>query len=88
MKEKLSRIVLVLLLGIFSFYYTEKSIDFIREKDPIMETIKKESKEFEVKAINATIIDNKIIPTTTPRNKIISGSINDFIRSITFLCNS
>lgn len=62
MKEKLSRIVLVLLLGIFSFYYTEKSIDFIREKDPIMETIKKESKEFEVKAINATIIDNKIIP--------------------------
>lgn len=62
MENKLIRIFLVLLLAIFSFYYTEKVIDFIREKDPIMETIKKESKEFEVTPINATIKDNIMIP--------------------------
>ena len=62
MKSKLISISLVLLLGIFSFYYTEKVIDFIREKDPIMKTIKKESKLFEIKPTNAKIIDNKIIP--------------------------
>lgn len=62
MKNKLISISLVLLLGIFSFYYTEKVIDFIREKDPIMKTIKKESKEFEIEPTNAKIVDNTIIP--------------------------
>lgn len=62
MKSKLIRIFLVLLLAIFSFYYTEKVIDFIREKDPIMKTIKKEAKEFEVTPTDATIIDNIMIP--------------------------
>lgn len=62
MKNKLIRIFLVLLLAVFSFYYTEKVIDFIREKDPIMKTIKKESKEFEVTPTNATIQDNTMIP--------------------------
>ena len=62
MKNKLIRIFLVLLLAIFSFYYTEKVIDFIREKDPIMKTIKKEAKEFEVTPTNAVINDKTMIP--------------------------
>lgn len=62
MKSKLIHIFVVLLLGVFSFYYTEKVIDFIREKDPIMKTIKKESTEFEVEPTDAKIINNTIIP--------------------------
>ncbi len=62
MKQKLYHIIFVLLLGLFSFYYTNKVIGFIRESDPIMKTIKKESNNHEISAINAKIKDNKIIP--------------------------
>ena len=62
MKNKIFHVIAVILLGIFSFYYTNKVIDFIRESDPIMKTIKKESENYEIDAINATIENNKIIP--------------------------
>ena len=62
MKKNIFRIIIVLFLGLFSFYYTEKVIDFIRESDPIMKKIKSENLNFEVSAIDAKIEDNKIIP--------------------------
>ena len=62
MKEKLCRIIGVILLGVFSFYYTNKVVDFIRQTDPIMKKIKKESKNYKVLATNAKIKGNKIVP--------------------------
>lgn len=56
------QIIIVLALGLFSFFYTDKVIDFIRNSDPIMKSIKKESTSHNVDPINAKVKDNKIIP--------------------------
>ena len=62
MNHKFLRVILVISLGLFSFYYTDKVINFIRETDPIMKTIKKESSNYEVSPINAKVKGNKITP--------------------------
>lgn len=71
MLKKTIQIVVVLLLTIFSFYYTNKSIELIRMQDPIMKTIKNKESKYETKAINAIIKENTIIPG-------ISGKVIDY----------
>lgn len=71
MFKKLLQVTLVLLLSIFSFYYTNKSIELIRYQDPIMKTIKTTEKKYEIPAIDATIKENTIIPG-------ISGKVIDY----------
>lgn len=65
MIKKLIRVTLILLLSVFSFYYTNKSIELIREKDPIMKTIKGTNEKYNIKAVNAEVKDNTIIPGLT-----------------------
>lgn len=62
MFKKLFRPFLIILLVIFSFFYTEKSIDLVRQSDPLMQQIKKTSTKYEVEATNAKIEGNTIIP--------------------------
>lgn len=62
MKNKLIEASLVLLLVLFSFYYTDKVINFIRQNDPIMKSIIKESNNYEINPINAKIYNNTIVP--------------------------
>ena len=61
-KKKIIQGSVVLLILLFSFYYTDKSIDLIRQSDPIMKQIKSTNESYEVEAENAKIIGNKIIP--------------------------
>lgn len=56
------KILGILLLGLFSFFYTKKVIEFIRESDPIMRKIKESSSEFRIDPVNAKVKKNKIIP--------------------------
>ena len=60
--KKIYQILIVLLLSLTSFFYTEKVIDFIREKDPIMKNIKEYDKKNKIDAVNAVIDKNKITP--------------------------
>ena len=69
--QKLYKVVGVLLLGLFSFFYTEKVIDLIRESDPIMRNIKKSESDYKIDPVDAKIKDNKIIPG-------ISGKVIDY----------
>ena len=62
MKNNLSKILIGIILTIFSFYYTNKTIDIIRETDPIMKEIKKSNNKYYKKALNAKVLDNTIIP--------------------------
>lgn len=55
------RLIIVLLM-IFSFYYTNKIIEFLKEKDPIMKNIRKNSSKYHIDSIDALIINNNIIP--------------------------
>ena len=60
MIKNITRVLLILLLAIFSFYYTNKSIELVREQDPIMKTIRSTSDKYNIKAVSAEIIENTI----------------------------
>ena len=54
--------LLIIVLLLFSFFYTNKSISIIRNQDPLMKEIIKNKSKFEIKSVNAIIKDNTIIP--------------------------
>ncbi len=60
--KKTIKIISLLLLSIFSFYYTNKVIELLRFQDPIMKKIQSFNDEYEIKAVNATIDGNTITP--------------------------
>lgn len=60
--KNISQVLLVSLLGIFSFFYTNKVIDFIRNNDPIMKSIKQEANNYKVDAIDAKVDKKTITP--------------------------
>ena len=60
--KKIIRVTLILLLLIFSFYYTNKSVELIRETDPIMKQIKSTDDKYKESSSDAQIIGDKIIP--------------------------
>lgn len=49
-------------LLLFSFYYTNKVVDIIREKDPIMQQIRLSSEKYKITSIDAKVVGNNIIP--------------------------
>lgn len=61
MKKKISTILTVTLF-IFSFYYTDKCINILRNKDPIMKKIISKKSEYEILPIESIITKNTIIP--------------------------
>lgn len=56
------KIIGILLLTFFSFYYTNKVVELSKSKDPIMIKILKESKDYTLESVNATISDDYITP--------------------------
>ena len=62
MIKKIIEGMLVLLLVLFSFYYTDKAITILEQKDPIMKQIKNQQDKYRQKSINATINNNYMIP--------------------------
>ena len=54
--------LLIILLLLFSFFYTNKSISIIRNQDPLMKEIINNKSKFETKSVSAIIKDNTIIP--------------------------
>lgn len=61
MKKYLKYFIIGILI-LVSFYITEKSALFLRGKDPIMQSIKEYSKEYNTNPVNAEINDSYIIP--------------------------
>ena len=53
--------VLIILLSIFSFYYTNQVVSFLQENDPIMKEIKSTEKKYIIEPENAITTDNTII---------------------------
>lgn len=60
MKSIIYKLSIIILL-VFSFYYTNMMINFLKERDPIMKQIKNTTKKYSVKYKNAIIIDDNII---------------------------
>ncbi len=60
--KKILNVTFTILLIYFSFYYTNKVSNYIKNKDPIMIKIKSNYNKFYKEPINAIINDNTIIP--------------------------
>ncbi|MBE6153330.1 MAG: hypothetical protein E7166_03820 [Firmicutes bacterium] len=52
----------IAILIVFSFFYTEKTVTTIKNKDPLMIELENKKDEYSVSAIDAKIIDTMIIP--------------------------
>lgn len=59
--DNMKKLFIIILL-LFSFFYTNKSISIIRNQDPIMKEIIKNKNKFEIKSVNAIVKENTIIP--------------------------
>ena len=60
LKKLISPIIIIMLL-VLSFYYTNKSVAFLKNADPIMKEIKNTEKKYKIDPINAQIVGNNII---------------------------
>ena len=60
--KKICSIIGIGLLICFSFYYTDSAVNIVKRNDPIMKEIIKVSNQYEVFAVDATLINNSIIP--------------------------
>ena len=61
------RFIIILFL-VFSFYYTNKMIEFLKEKDPIMKDIRKTEDKYKIDSVDALIINDGIIPGKVGKN--------------------
>ncbi len=65
--EKIIKPVSAFLLLLFSFYYTNKVVEIIRERDPIMQQIRLSDEKYKIDSQNAKIIGDNIIPGKSGR---------------------
>lgn len=68
------KIIGLLTLVFFSFFYTEKVIEVINEQDEIMINIKNNLNKYNEKSVNATIKDDTIIPGISGREVNVEKS--------------
>ena len=73
MKNIIKLVGLLMLIG-FSFFYTDKVIEVIREEDEIMIKIKSSVPDYKVNPVDATIVKNTIIPGLQGREVNIESS--------------
>lgn len=64
----------LLLLICFSFFYTDKVINMINEKDPLMEEIVSTKSNYDILPVNATLENDTIIPGVNGREVDIDKS--------------
>ena len=62
MLKKFFSVLGALALICFSFYYTDSAVDIVKRNDPIMKEIIETSKEYFQDSVDATLIENNIIP--------------------------
>lgn len=60
--KKIKQPIITIILILFSFYYTNKAVEIIREVDPIMKEIRSTSDKYKIESKNAQVIGEKIIP--------------------------
>ena len=79
MKKIFSIIGVILLVG-FSFYYTDSAVNIVKRNDPIMKEIIKVSNTYQIDAVNATLINNNIIPGVNGTQLDIDASYTNMKR--------
>lgn len=78
------QILLISIITLFSFFYTEKISNLTLEKNEIYQEIKKQSSKYEEKAVNAIVNNNEIIPGLNGKKVNIKESFYNMIDLKTF----
>lgn len=60
--NKINKYIFVIIIFIFSLYYTHKSMDILKLKDPLMKEIKNNTEKYNIEPVNAIIKGNIITP--------------------------
>ena len=68
--------ILAGILIVLSFYITDKSMIYIRSKNPIMQEIISKQDDYKVEAVNAIINDNTIIPGINGKEVDVNKTFN------------
>lgn len=68
--------ILVSSFVIFSFFYTNKAVEFIKNIDPIMKEIKTNKEKYEIKSVNAKVEDDEMTPGYSGLKVDITKSYN------------
>ena len=80
MLKKIGKASFSIFLLLFSFYYTKVAVDIVKQNNPIMKTIQEEKDKYEVKAVNATIEEDTIIPGISGQKVEVDKSFNTMVR--------
>jgi hypothetical protein len=59
--KRIFKIVLISLFSLFSFYYTDKIIDFSKKSDPLMIKIEKAKSVYETSPVNGIVTSNTMM---------------------------
>lgn len=62
MFQNITKYLGVIVLVLFSFYYTDKAVEIVRRNDPIMQSILSNQEKYKVESVNAIIDGDTIIP--------------------------
>lgn len=62
MIKRLSSYLGVIVLVLFSFYYTDRAVDIVKRNDPIMKSILNAKDNYEISSVNANVEGDNIIP--------------------------
>ncbi len=76
MKEIMRKLSLLILVC-FSFFYTDRVLNFINNHSTLMKTIKSKSSTYEIKEVNATIYEDEVIPGIKGRRVNIKKSFDN-----------
>ena len=55
----------IIMLILFSFFYTEKAVTTVKNQDPLMIELQTVKEQYDISAVNAVVTDDKIIPGMT-----------------------
>lgn len=62
MKKNFIQMILVSIFVLFSFFYTNKAVEFVKNMDPLKKEIESKKSKYEIKSVDALINNDEIIP--------------------------
>jgi len=75
--KKITKYIFLLFLTCFSFFYTDKVINLINQKDPLMSELIKMKPTYDILPVNSVIENDTIIPGIKGRELNIEKSYNN-----------
>lgn len=62
MKKNFIQMILISIFVLFSFFYTNKAVEFVKNMDPLKKEIESKKSKYEIKSVDALINNDEIIP--------------------------